>query len=176
MTRLGVEQKLAVPINGRNCKHGSGRYGKMKIYMLARACVSFPTRNHRALACVTHEQTYTHAHMYKEHTYSVYTYTSLPHMRSSVHTYSSGLHTLSSVRSCKTEERSKRLLLPCCCCCGRCSSRRGWWSTGSHPTESWVEQGCVNSGTGYVCLMGRKQLSHGIQTGKNNEKQRKTNN
>ena len=115
MTRLGVEQKLAVPINGRNCKHGSGRYGKMKIYMLARACVSFPTRNHRALACVTHEQTHTHAHMYKEHTYSVYTYTSLPHMRSSVHTYSSGLHTLSSVRSCKTEERSKRLLLPCCC-------------------------------------------------------------
>jgi len=59
-----------------------------------------------------------------------------------------------------------------CCSSVYCSSTG--WSTGSHPTESWVEQGCVNSGTGYVCLMGRKQLSHKIQTGKkttkNNEK------
>ena len=152
----------------------------MKIYhgicLLTRACVSFPTCNHQALACVTHGQT--HIHTCTRSIRTTYTRilrsTSLPHMCSSVHTYSSGLHTLSSVRSCKTEERSKRLLLPCCCCCGRCSSRRGWWSTGSHPTESWVEQGCVNSGTGYVCLMGRKQLSHKIQTGKkttkNNEK------
>ena len=32
-----------------------------------------------------------------------------------------------------------------CCCCGRCSSTRRWWPTGSHPTESLVEQGCVSS-------------------------------
>ena len=57
----------------------------------------------------------------------------------------------------------------CCCCCGRCSSTRRWWPTGSHPTESWVEQDCVSSGY-WLCLMGRKQLSHGIQTGKTIEK------
>ena len=66
----------------------------------------------------------------------------------------------------------------CCCCCWcfcvRCSSTRRWWSAGSHPTESLVEQNFVSSGYGlyiYICLMGPKQLSHGIQTGK---KQRKT--
>ena len=88
---------------------------------------------------------------------------------SSVYCSSTGTGCCSSTGCC-----SRTCGCCCCCCCGRCSSRRGWWSTGSHPTESWVEQGCVNSGTGYVCLMGRKQLSHKIQTGKkttkNNEK------
>ena len=93
----------------------------MKIYhgicLLTRACVSFPTCNHQALACVTHGQTHTHTCTRSiRTTYTrILRSTSLPHMCSSVHTYSSGLHTLSSVRSCKTEERSKRLLLPCCC-------------------------------------------------------------
>ena len=70
------------------------------------------------------------------------------------------------------------LLLCCCCsccscscCCRRCSSTRGWWSTRSHPTESLVEQNCESSGYWkFMCLMGRKQLSHGILTGKNNGK------
>ena len=39
----------------------------------------------------------------------------------------------------------------CCCCCGRCSSTRRWWSTGSHPTESLVEQNCVSSGY-WLCV------------------------
>ena len=39
----------------------------------------------------------------------------------------------------------------CCCCCGRCSSTRRWWSTGSHPTESLVEQDCVSSGY-WLCV------------------------
>ena len=38
-----------------------------------------------------------------------------------------------------------------CCCCGRCSSTRRWWSTGSHPTESLVEQSCVSSGY-WLCV------------------------
>ena len=38
----------------------------------------------------------------------------------------------------------------CCCCCGRCSSTM-WWSTGSHPTESLVEQDCVSSGH-WLCV------------------------
>ena len=57
----------------------------------------------------------------------------------------------------------------CCCCCGRCSSTWRRWSTGSHPTESLVAQDCVSSGY-WLCVMGRKQLSHGIQMGKTNEK------
>jgi len=46
MTRLGVEQKLAVPINGRNCKHGwevdTGRwkYTMVYAYLHVRACLS----------------------------------------------------------------------------------------------------------------------------------------
>ena len=39
----------------------------------------------------------------------------------------------------------------CCCCCGRCSSTRRWWSTGSHSTESLVEQNCVSSGY-WLCV------------------------
>ena len=62
----------------------------------------------------------------------------------------------------------------CCCFCGRCSSTRRWWSTGSHPTESLVEQDWVSSVYVLVIMLcfseARKQLSHGIQTAKNNEK------
>ena len=39
----------------------------------------------------------------------------------------------------------------CCCCCGRCSSTRRWWSTGSHPTRSLVEQNCLSSGY-WLCV------------------------
>ena len=39
----------------------------------------------------------------------------------------------------------------CCCCCGLCSSKRRWLSTGSHPTESWVEQNCMSSGY-WLCV------------------------
>ena len=41
---------------------------------------------------------------------------------------------------------------------------------GGHPTESLVEQMSSGYGSGYVCLMGRKQLSRGIQKGKSPEK------
>ena len=46
---------------------------------------------------------------------------------------------------------------------------------GSHPTESLAEQNCVSSGygRGYVCLMNRRRMSHGIQTGKPAKKQDK---
>ena len=40
----------------------------------------------------------------------------------------------------------------CWCCCGRCSSTRRWWPTGSHPTESLVEQDCVSSGYRLLCV------------------------
>ena len=58
----------------------------------------------------------------------------------------------------------------CCCCCGLCSSTTRWWSIGSHPTEPLVEQDCVSSEYCYVCLIGRKQLSHGMQTRKKTQK------
>ena len=35
----------------------------------------------------------------------------------------------------------------CCCCCGRCSCTR-WWSTRSHPTESFVDQNCLRVSSG----------------------------
>ena len=42
--------------------------------------------------------------------------------------------------------RFHRNIIACsCCCCGRCNSTRRWWPTGSHPTESLVEQDCVSS-------------------------------
>ena len=55
--RLGVEQKLAVPINGRECKHRSGINVKMKRCLYVRVV---PTPNKRVLAFVTHGQTRTH--------------------------------------------------------------------------------------------------------------------
>ena len=59
----------------------------------------------------------------------------------------------------------------CCCCCGRCSSRRGWWSTGSHPTESWVEQSCVSSGYWLRVSHGPKAA---VPQNPDGKKQRKT--
>ena len=64
----------------------------------------------------------------------------------------------------------------CCCCCGRCSSRGGGGPLETIRPSRWWSRFVLIVGAGYVCLMGRKYLSHGIQTGKNNEKQRKMNN
>ena len=55
-----------------------------------------------------------------------------------------------------------------CCCCVRCSSTRRWWSTGSHPTESLVEQNCVSSGY-WLCV------SHGPKVAIPRNPDRKTN-
>ena len=58
--RLGVEpnkaeQKMPLPINGRECKHRSGIPGvHVEQNMITCINVSFATRNNRALACVTH--------------------------------------------------------------------------------------------------------------------------
>ena len=61
----------------------------------------------------------------------------------------------------------------CCCCCGRSSRTRMWWSTGSHPTESLVEQNCVSSGY-WLCV------SHGpkaaVPRNPDGKKTTKTNN
>ena len=59
----------------------------------------------------------------------------------------------------------------CCCCCGRLSSTRKWWSTGSHPTESLVEQNCVSSGCWLCASNGPKAAVPRSPDGeKNNEK------
>ena len=61
----------------------------------------------------------------------------------------------------------------CCCCCGRCSSTRRWWSTGSHPTESLVEQACVSSGY-WICVCHGPKAA--VPRNPDGKKQRKTNN
>ena len=59
----------------------------------------------------------------------------------------------------------------CCCCCGRCSSTRRWWSTGSHPTESLVEQDCVSSGYRlFVTHRAKSSCPTESRREKNNEK------
>ena len=58
----------------------------------------------------------------------------------------------------------------CCCCCGRCSSTRRWWSTGSHPTESLVEQNRVSSGYWLCASIGPKAAVRRNSDGKKNEK------
>ena len=58
----------------------------------------------------------------------------------------------------------------CCCCCGRCSSTRRWWPTGSHPTESLVEQDCVSSGYWLCVSWAKSSCPTESRRDKNNEK------
>ena len=49
-----------------------------------------------------------------------------------------------------------------------------WWSTGSHPTESMVEQNCDSSGYWIFCVSHRPTAA--VPRNPDGKKQRKTNN
>ena len=61
-----------------------------------------------------------------------------------------------------------------CCCCGRCSSTRRWWPTGSHPTESLVEQDGVSSGYWLCVSWAESSCPTECRRGKTTKKQQLT--